>query len=138
MEKDLAQYGVNSNFQWIIRILTPILLLATLLINATLGMNIGGVSNRFHLWVTPPDSFFFIWNFIYSGLIIANIYNLIKNQWSLKAHIFFGISNLFNISWVIVFIGGQKINAVFSSLLLIGITVFVYLTWVLLGNVPDH
>jgi hypothetical protein len=109
-----------------------------LLVNYFEGINKNGeVSNKFSLWITPPGYFFTIWAFIYTGLLIANIYNLIKNVWSLKTHIFFGITNVLNIVWTFVFCLGTVTSVCIASFILITLTVFIYLTWWDMGNIPE-
>ena len=74
------------------------------MVNYLLGINKNKeVSDQYSLYITPPGYFFFIWLVIYSLLMKANIYNLFKNVWNLKTHIIFGISNVLNITWTLVF-----------------------------------
>jgi hypothetical protein len=62
---------------------------------------------------------------------------LIKNVWSLKTHIYFGITNALNIIWTIVFDIGNKPAVVVASFLLIALTFFIFMTWVSMGEVPE-
>ncbi len=130
--------GVDEKFGWPVRIFTPILFGCTLLVNYLLGVNRNKeVSDKFSLWVTPPGYFFIIWALIYSGLIIANLYNLVANVWSLRTHIYFGISNALNIIWTIVFDIGSRAAVCAASFILIALTVSIFLTWVSMGNTPQ-
>lgn len=128
---------MEGKFKWPIRIFTPLLFGCTILTNYLLGFNNNKeVSDKFHLYVTPPGFFFIIWAVIYSGLAIANVYNLIKNVWNLKTHIFFGVTNIINIVWTLVFDIGNLASTVASAVLLITLTVFILLTWIEIGNIP--
>ena len=130
--------GLDGKFQWPIRIFTPLLFAGTLLVNYLVGVNRNGeVSDKYNLWITPPGYFFTIWAFIYTGLVVANIFNLIKNVWSLRAHICFGITNVLNIVWTVVFCIGNDPAVFASSFILIALTIFIYLTWFEVGDVPD-
>jgi hypothetical protein len=95
-------------------------------------------SDKFHLWVTPPGMFFIIWAVIYTGVGISIVYNLIKNVWSLKAHFWFFMSNVFSIFWTFVFDHGELWTTVFASVLIFCITVSVFLLWTELGNVEKE
>ena len=96
------------------------------------------VSDNLNLWVAPPGFFLIIWPVIYTGLILANLYNMIKNVWNLKTHIFFGITNTLNIIWIIIVYGIASDTAVIiSSFILIVLTIFIYFTWVEIGNIPE-
>lgn len=130
--------GIDGKYQWPIRIATPILFALTLMVNYLLGINKNKeVSDKFSLWVTPPGYFFTIWAVIYSGLILVNIYNLVKNVWNLKTHIIFGVSNLINILWTVIFDIGSLVSVVIASVLLIALTTSIFFTWVEMGNIPS-
>lgn len=135
--KHSGDLGIDGKYQWPIRIFTPLLFASTLLTNYLLGFNRNGeVSDKFSIWVTPPGYFFAIWGVIYGGLIFVNIYNLIKNVWNLKTHIWFGISNIINIAWTLVFDIGELASVVVASLLLILLTASIFMTWIEMGNIP--
>lgn len=65
------------------------------------------------------------------------IYNLLKNVWNLKTHVYFGISNLLNILWTIVFINGTLPSIIIASFILMLLTYSIFLTWVEMGNIPN-
>lgn len=128
---------MDGKFKWPIRIFTPLLFIATILVNYLMGINRNGeVSDMYSLWVTPPGYFFIIWAVIYVGLALANIYNLVKNAWNLKTHIWFGISNILNIVWTVVFNVGTKASVIVASFVLIALTISIFITWVYMGDVP--
>ncbi len=81
--------------------------------------------------------FFLIWAVIYTGLAVANIYNLIKNVWSIKVHAFFALSNILNTIWILVFNVGNNVAVYCSSLILILLIPAILLTWIELGKVPE-
>jgi benzodiazapine receptor len=57
-----------------------LLFVGTLLVNYFVGIDKNGqISDKFHLYVTPPGFFFAIWGVIYITVFIAIVYNLIKN-----------------------------------------------------------
>ena len=60
---------------------------------------------------------------------MANIYNLIKNVWNLRAHFFFGMTNVLNILWTVVFDQGTKVAVIIASFILLTLTVFIFFTW---------
>lgn len=128
---------MDGKFKWPIRIFTPLLFIATILVNYLMGFNRNGeVSDMYSLWVTPPGYFFIIWAVIYVGLALANIYNLVKNAWNLKTHIWFGISNILNIFWTVVFNVGTKASVIVASFVLIALTISIFITWIYMGDVP--
>lgn len=128
---------MDGKFKWPIRIFTPLLFIATILVNYLMGINRNGeVSDMYSLWVTPPGYFFIIWAVIYVGLALANIYNLVKNAWNLKTHIWFGISNILNIVWTVVFNVGTKASVIVASFVLIALTISIFITWIYMGDVP--
>lgn len=128
---------MDGKFKWPIRIFTPLLFIATILVNYLMGINRNGeVSDMYSLWVTPPGYFFIIWAVIYVGLALANIYNLVKNAWNLKTHIWFGISNILNIVWTVVFNVGTKPSVIVASFVLIALTISIFITWIYMGDVP--
>ncbi len=75
---------------------------------------------------------------IYVGVGISVIYNLIKNVWSLKAHFWFFINNIFSIFWTFVFDYGELWTTVFGSVLIFCITVSVFMLWTELGYVEKE
>lgn len=137
--KDKNISGLEGKLKWPVLIFTPILFVGTILVNYLIGVNRNReVSDKYSLWVTPPSLFFTIWIVIYALLIIANIFNLIKNVWSLKTHIYFGITNVVNIIWILIFNIGTD-GAVFAaSFILITLTIFIYLTWSAMGDIPKE
>jgi hypothetical protein len=94
------------------------------------------VSNNHTLYVIPPDSFFIIWAVIYTALLIVNVYNLIENQWSKTAHLFFALSNVFNSLWAINNnIDYDESDFVNSFLVFAGVPLLLK-TWFALGDRP--
>lgn len=128
--------GVQGKYQWIIRILTPLLFIAVLVINQVEGTTKNKqTSDKFHLWVTPPGMFFAIWAVIYTGVAITTIYNLIKNVWSLKSHFWFGMSNVLSIFWTVVFDHGELWTTVVASVIILCLALSVLLLWTELGRI---
>ena len=67
---------------------------------------------------------------------LVNIYNLIRNIWSIQAHIFLGINNILLIAWIVVFGMGTD-TAVFGSVFILLATIIIgLLFWFKLGKVP--
>ena len=66
------------------------------------------------------------------------IINLFKNAWNLKVHIYFSIANALNTTWIVVFNQGTKVSVVIASFILISWTVFIFLTWFEIGNIPKE
>jgi len=63
------------------------------------------------------------------------IYNFFKNVWTLKTHFWFGVSNILNILWTIVFDIGSLKSVFVASFILFGITFSIFMTWVEMGNI---
>ena len=121
------------------RVITSVTLIAAIAVNGIFGArgSNGTVSDQYHLWVTPPGYFFFVWIAIYCLLVLMTIYVVIKNVWSLKAHICFSISNLANMFWSIVFSFGYE-AAVFSDVIVIfKIAPLLFVTWMEIGKIPE-
>ena len=128
--------GVQGKYQWIIRILTPLLFIAVLVINQVEGTTKNKqTSDKFHLWVTPPGMFFAIWAVIYTGVAITTIYNIIKNVWSIKSHFWFGMSNVLSIFWTVVFDHGELWTTVVASVIILCLALSVLLLWTELGRI---
>jgi len=102
-----------------------------------IGLKTGAVSDTYHLYVTPPGMFFIIWAVIYTTLAIANIYNLIKNEWTLRTHIWFAITNLLNVTWILVFNVGNDAAVYASSLVILLLAASILMTWRELGNIDE-
>jgi hypothetical protein len=93
-------------------------------------MKTGEVSDKYHLYVTPPGYFFTIWAVIYTALAVISVYNLIKNVWSVKVHIFFGLSNALNMLWIIIFSIGNNAAVYACSFILLALVPAILLTWI--------
>jgi hypothetical protein len=109
-----------------------LLIAATITVNYVVGASTGRnneVSGIYQLWVTPPGYFFTIWIVIFVGLAIFGIYNLVKNFWTPKAHIFFAISNILNILWICIFNIGNDPAVIACFFILLAIGPFLFLTW---------
>lgn len=86
-------------------------------------------ADAFHLWVNPPGLFFAIWGVIYTGVAISVIYNLFKNVWNLKTHLYFSLLNIISIAWTLVFDLDTVNSVAIASILLVILTWLVYMTW---------
>jgi len=110
--------------------------IAVIVVNQLEGTNKNKVtSDKFHLWVTPPGLFFIIWAVIYTCVGITVLYNLIKNVWSLKAHFWFLMSNIFSIFWTFVFDHGELWSVVVASVVIVCLALSVLLLWTELGRI---
>lgn len=69
---------------------------------------------------------------------MVNIYNLVKNVWTLKAHIYFAISNVMSLVWTLVFDIGTLTAVVFASLAIIGLTISIFFTWLEMGKISTE
>ena len=118
---------------WPIRIGSFILFVATVIVNYIIGMETGRVSDEFHLFITPPGMFFTIWAIIYTALAVVNVYNLIKNTWTKKVHMWFSLSNILNTLWIVIFNIGTPAAVYVCSAILIGLVPSILLTWFALG-----
>lgn len=123
---------------WPIRIGSfAIICIVVAIVNLVNRNAIGEISDKYHLYTTPPGYAFAIWGVIYPLLVIIAIHNLIVNKWTLKTHILMGISNLLNMAWSLVFvIGTEASNLV--CFFIIALTVFyTFATWKEIGSIPD-
>ena len=68
---------------------------------------------------------------------LVNIYNLIRNVWTLSAHVFLGITNILLIAWVIVFKMGTDTAVYLSVAILFGIIISGLIFWYQLARVPE-
>ena len=118
--------GVEGKYKWPIRIVSFIFFLATVGINYAIGYDTGKVSDKYSLYVTPPNLFFLIWAAIFSTMFFANLYNLVKNVWSFKSHIYLALTNLCLIIWISVFNVGND-AAVFVCFPILVMTVIIAL-----------
>lgn len=120
-----------------LKILNILILIVTLGFNY-LGMesifgpnNIANISNTYQNVLTPPSWAFAIWGLIYTGLLIFCICQFIpklKLSKSVKnINIWFIISCMLNIMWIIAFSFGTKtsIMAAFITLVFITCTLFI-------------
>ena len=63
--------------------------------------------------------------------------NLFRNTWSLKTHIIFAISNVFNILWIVSFGVGNNAGVFASSFIITLLAASILLTWISLGDIPE-
>lgn len=108
------------------RIISFLVFAAAVAVNYLVGLETGEVSDKYRLYVTPPGLFFSIWIVIFSTMALANIYNLIRNVWSLPAHIYLGINNILLIVWINIFNIGND-AAVYSCFFILTLTVVIAL-----------
>lgn len=129
---------MHGKYMWPARIGSVVIIcLVVAVVNLDDPQAIGKISDKYHLYTTPPGYAFAIWGLIYPLLIIIAVHNLIVNKWSLKAHILMGISNLLNMTWSLVFaIGTPASNAV--CFIILALTVlYTFAAWREIGNIPD-
>lgn len=77
--------------------------------------------------------FFTIWAVIYTALAVVNVYNLVKNTWTKKVHLWFAISNILNTLWIVIFNIGTAAAVYACSAILIALIPAILLTWFALG-----
>jgi len=117
---------------WPIRIFSILLFGLTVFINYYFGGDgpTGAVSDNYHLYITPPNLFFRIWIVIFTTNAVINIVNFVRNTWSLKTHIIYGISNMIIDIWIFAF-GTNNNGGVFASPLIITLlAASILLTWI--------
>ena len=68
---------------------------------------------------------------------LVNIYNLIRNVWTLCAHVFLGIINVLLIAWIFVFEIGTDIAVYSSVAILLAIIIIGLIFWYQLAKVPE-
>eukprot|EP00704_Kipferlia_bialata_P001942 g1942.t1 len=85
-------------------VVSTVVFIAMLLANGPLGGNIGSVSNKYNLCITPPAYAFSIWGLIYLGLIgfIVMLYVLPPAR-KQKTHQLFWVSCFLNAAWIVAF-----------------------------------
>ena len=106
---------------WPVRIASISLFLLTVAMNYFIGIK---NQDNYRLYVTPPGVFFAIWGLIYTSMAIANVYNLVKNSWSLSAHVYVAVNNFLLILWLAVFDIGTD-TAVCSAFVILVLTTII-------------
>jgi hypothetical protein len=101
-----------------------------LVVAAIVGPNTGKVSDKFGLFVTPPAPFFAIWGVIYLGLIVAGIYSVAINVWSLGVTVLFGVVSILNALWIYVFDYASVKSNNICLVLLISMVVLNEVQWI--------
>ena len=117
---------MDGQLKWPVRIISFLIFGACVAVNYLIGLQTGSVSDKYSLYVTPPNLFFSVWIAIFTTAALANIYNLIVNVWSLPAHIYLGINNLLLILWINVFNIGTDV-AVYLCFPILVVTVVIAL-----------
>jgi hypothetical protein len=74
-----------------------------LVTSGIVGRHTKKVSDKFNMIVTPPPRFFAIWGVIYLGLIVASIYSVTINAWSLGVTVLFAVVSILNGLWIYVY-----------------------------------
>ena len=106
-------------------------------INYIYSNETGKISDKYSLYVTPSGLFFLIWPVIFATMLFTNLYNLIKNVWSLASHIYLALTNTCLIIWINVFNVGED-PAVFICFPILVLTVIIALRfWIELGKVDE-
>ena len=77
--------------------------------------------------------FFIIWAVIYTALAVVNVYNLVKNTWTKKVHMWFAASNILNTLWIVIFNIGSPAAVYACSAILIALIPSILFTWFALG-----
>lgn len=99
-------------------------------LQAVFGKDIGKISEKFRLRVTPPGPFFGIWGIIYLGLIVAVLYAVLGGAWTTSMKVLFGITCLLNGGWAYVFVFGTKTSNVISLLVLVATSTANEAVWI--------
>ena len=88
---------------------------------------IGNVSDQFDTLITPPGWAFSIWGLIYAGLLIFTIAQFIPqlklDDYVGKVSVFFILSCLFNITWIVAFSLATKVSILISVFLIFGLLI---------------
>lgn len=134
--EEAFEEGVQGKWSWQIRMGSFALFVATVVINYVIGLKTGEVSDKYHLFITPPGMFFLIWAVIYTSLAVVNVYNLVKNRWNRKAQLFFALSNILNTLWILIFNIGNNAAIYACSFILIALVPTLLKTWYSLGEMP--
>lgn len=134
-DKDVL--GVDGKYEWPVRIISFLLFAGTVVVNYLIGLQTGRVSDAYSLFVTPPSLFFNIWAVIFSLMAIVNIINLVKNEWTMKAHIWLGLNNICLIVWINVFNVGNDPAVYVCALILIATVVIALKFWDAMGEVKE-
>ena len=91
--------------------------------------SISNVSNTYQNYLSPPNWTFSIWALIYFGLLLFNIVQFIPacklNKYIYNTGILFILSNLLNISWLLVFGISTKTSILLSVFVSTMLTIFL-------------
>ena len=101
-----------------------------LVISGSVGRKTGVISGKYNTIATPPGGFFAIWGLIYLGLIIAGIYNLVANTWSLGVTVIFTIGAILNGLWIYIFnFSSSKANNL-CAIVLLSMVILNEIQWI--------
>ncbi len=93
------------------------------------------MSNKYHLYVTPPGLFFIIWAMIFGLQVLSNFVNLLRDYWTLREHIILAVNNVLLISWSIVFDIGTDLSVFSSFIILYSIIPLMLHFWRKIGQI---
>ena len=90
---------------------------------------------KYSLHVFPPDYFKYIWIVIYVTMGGIIIFNLIRNIWSLCAHVFLGINVISLAAKFILFDMGTDTLVFITPFILLGTIITGLIFWSQMGKV---
>lgn len=108
-----------------------------LAVSAIIGRRTAKVSHKYSLIITPPGGFFAIWGIIYLSLIVAGVYCLVSNVWSLEVTILFGVVSILNGLWIYVFDFSSTLGNNLSSIILLAMVILNEAQWILMQLPPN-
>ena len=116
-----------------LKITNIVMFVGTLIVNylTTTGIDIlkpiGNISDEYNTLLTPPGWAFSIWGLIYVGLFLFSICQFIPHfnldKYVKNISIFFILSCLFNITWIVAFSLGTQLSITISVLLIFGLLI---------------
>jgi len=130
LSNSISGVGIEGSFQLGYRIICFLMLPLMLVLVGVFGRNTGKISDKFHINVTPPGPFFAIWGLIYTCLIVAAIYSMAENVWSIQTIILFAIGNLLNGVWVYIFDHGTIRAINLSTIIVITMAILNEFVWI--------
>jgi len=122
--------GIEGDLSLLFRILAFTTVPVMLAVSAVVGKRTKTISDKYNLIVTPPGPFFAIWGVIYISLIVAGLYNVINNIWSIQVVTLFGVGCLLNALWVYVFDLGTLRAMNFCLLIVLIMAILNQFLWI--------
>lgn len=139
MEALLRKIGViKEGTSVAIRSISVVTYVACVVLNGLNGLfgpeTVSQVSDKFRLWVTPPDLFFSIWGIIYTLVTVVLLVAVWRNSWSTHSHLWFWTVNVLNTLWIYVWCRGTTAAMIPACIIIAALALSLFCLWSSLAN----